>query len=294
MSIHSNDEFNDNFDEFEIYDIQSRLIDVEMDTMQIKIDIESLQSSVDGHKTLTKTLEKDTNDKFYLNKPYHPDNKIISTLGLKSAIQSNERDITEIKEKLNTYNETDESGPDDDELEYKDLIDDLSEVRSLFSIHDCDNILGDIPKLREVFNLMIQHINFDQFDNVIINLLSSISKSIATEIVRDNFTQLAHIFEQKKDEIDQFTDPKDKNVSGNDLSSDSDDNLDEKSPDVTDTAETDNYSITSSETEDHVDNESGSHDSEDYDNRKGKNDLNNILFHHFQISDLYVKDFFIY
>ena len=55
-----------------------------------------------------------------------------------------------------------------------------------------------------------------------------------------------------KDEIDQLTDPKDKNVSGNDLSSDSDDNLDEKSPDVTDTtAETDNYSITSSETEDH-------------------------------------------
>ena len=64
MSIHSNDEFNDNFGEFEIDDIQSRLIDVEMDTMQIKIDIESLQSSVDGLKTLTKTLEKDINDKF--------------------------------------------------------------------------------------------------------------------------------------------------------------------------------------------------------------------------------------
>ena len=267
MSIHSNDEFNDNFDEFEIDDIQSRLIDVEMDTMQINIDIESLQSSVDGLKTLTKTLEKDTNDKFYLNKAYHPDNKTISTLGLKSAIQSNERDIAEIKEKLNTYNETDESGPDDDELEDKDLIDDLSEVRSLFSSHDYDNILGDIPKLRKVFNLMIQHIHFDQFDNGVINLLSSISKSsksIATEIVRDNFTQFAQIFEQIKDEIDQFTDPRDKNVSGNDLSSDSDDNLDEKSPDVTDTAETDNYSITSSETEDHVDNESGSHDSEDY------------------------------
>ena len=102
-------------------------------------------------------------------------------------------------------------------------------MRSLFSSHDYDNILGDIPKLRKVFNLMIQHINFDQFDNGVINLLSSISKSsksIATEIVRDNFTQLAHIFEQMKDEIDQLTDPKDKNVSGNDLSSDSDHNLD--------------------------------------------------------------------
>ena len=115
----------------------------------------------------------------------------------------------------------------------------MSEVRSLFSSYD--NIVVDIPKLREVFKLMI---NLDQFDNEVINLISSIpesSKSIATEIVRDTFTQLAHIFEQMKDEIDQLTDPKDKNVSGNDLSSDSDDNLDDKSPDVTDTVETDNY-----------------------------------------------------
>ena len=265
MSIHSNEESNDNFYEIEIDDLQSRLIDVEMDTMKIKTDIEFLQSSVDGLKTLTKTLEKDINDKSYL-KAYPPDNKTISTLGLKSAIQSNERDIAEIKEKL-SYNETDESDPDYNKLEDKDLIDDLSEVRSLFSSNDYDNIVVDIPKLRKVFKLMIQRINFDQFDNEVINLLSSISKSsksIATEIVRDNFTQLAYIFEQMKDEIDQLTDPKDKNDSGNDLSSDSDDNLDDKSPDVTDTAETDNYSITSSETEDHVDNESGSHDSEDY------------------------------
>ena len=56
MNINSNEEFDDNFDEFEIDDIQRRLIDVEMDTMKIKTDIESLQSSVDGLKTLTKTL----------------------------------------------------------------------------------------------------------------------------------------------------------------------------------------------------------------------------------------------
>ena len=56
MNIHSNEEFDDNFDEFEIYDIQRRFIDVEMDTMKIKTDIESLQSSVDGLKTLTKIL----------------------------------------------------------------------------------------------------------------------------------------------------------------------------------------------------------------------------------------------
>ena len=157
-------------------------------------DIESLQSSVDVLKTLTKTLEKDINDKSYL-KAYPPDNKTISTLGLQSAIQSNERDIAEIKEKL-TYNETDESDPDFNKLKDK-VIDELSEVRSLFSSYDYDNIVVDIPKLRKVFKLIIQHINLDQFDNEVINLLSSISKyskSIATEIVRDNFTQLAHIF----------------------------------------------------------------------------------------------------
>ena len=38
MSIHRNEEFDDNFYEFEIDDIQSRLIDVEMDTMKIKTD----------------------------------------------------------------------------------------------------------------------------------------------------------------------------------------------------------------------------------------------------------------
>ena len=182
-----------------------------------------------------------------------------------STIQSNKRDITEIKEKL-TYNETDESDRDDDELEYKDLIDDLSEVRSLFSSHDYDNIVEDIPKLRKVFKLMIQRINFDQFDNEVINLLSSISKSsksVAAEIVRDNFTELAKFFEQMKDEIDKLTDPNDENVYGNDLSSDSDYNLDEKTPDVTETTETNHNSITSSETEDHVDNKSGSQDGED-------------------------------
>ena len=65
-------------------------------------------------------------------------------------------------------------------------------MRSLFSSYDYDNIVVDIPKLRKLFKLMIQRINLDQFDNEVINLLSSISKSsksIATEIVRDNFTQ---------------------------------------------------------------------------------------------------------
>ena len=71
MSIHSNEESNDNFYEIEIDDLQSRLIDVEMDTMKIKTDIEFLQSSVDGLKTLTKTLEKDIIDKSYL-KAYPP------------------------------------------------------------------------------------------------------------------------------------------------------------------------------------------------------------------------------
>ena len=64
------------------------------------------------------------------------------------------------------------------------------------------------------------------------------------EIFRDNLTQLANIFEQIKDEIDKLTDPKDENISGNDLSIDSYDNLDDRTPDVTDTAETDHYSIT--------------------------------------------------
>ena len=41
--------------------------------MKIKTDIEFLQSSVDGLKTLTKTLEKDINDKSYF-KAYPPDN----------------------------------------------------------------------------------------------------------------------------------------------------------------------------------------------------------------------------
>ena len=60
-----------------------------------------------------------------------------------------------------------------------------------------------------------------------------------------------------KDEIDKLTDPKDENASRNCLSSDNDDSLDNKTLDITDTAETDHYSIT----EDHV--ESGSQDSED-------------------------------
>ena len=43
MSIHSNEEIDDNFDEFEIYDIQSIFIDVEMGTKKIKTNIESFQ-----------------------------------------------------------------------------------------------------------------------------------------------------------------------------------------------------------------------------------------------------------
>ena len=73
MSIHSNVEFGDNFDEFEIDNIQSRLIDVEMDTMKSKTDIEYLQSSVNGLKTLSKTLEREINEKLYL-KAHHADN----------------------------------------------------------------------------------------------------------------------------------------------------------------------------------------------------------------------------
>ena len=234
ISISSKEDFDDNFDDFEMDDIQNRLIDVEVNTMKLKTDMEFFQSSVDELKTLTKTLEKDIRDK-----TDRPD----STLELSSTIQSNKRDIAEIKERL-TYKITDESDHSDEDLEDKDL-----------------NTVVDIPKLRKVFKFMIQNINFDKFDNEEINLLSSISKSsksVATEIVRDNFTQLANIFEQMKDEIDKLTDPKGENVSGNNLSCDSDDNLD-----FTDIKESDLYSINSSETEDHEDNESGSQNSED-------------------------------
>ena len=44
VNIHSNDSSDDSFDEYVTDDFQNRLIDVEMDTMQLKTVMEFLQS----------------------------------------------------------------------------------------------------------------------------------------------------------------------------------------------------------------------------------------------------------
>ena len=80
---------------------------------------------------------------------------------------------------------------------------------SLFSSHNYDKITADIPKLRKNFKLMLKSMNFEQLGYEVINLLDSISKSsksVAVEMVRDNFTQLTNIFEQMKDEIERLSD----------------------------------------------------------------------------------------
>ena len=254
----SNYSSDDSFDEFLTDDLEDKLMDVEMDTMQLKTDIEFLKSAVDELKSLTRVLEKDLSDKSHPKK-YDVENEANTSLELKSAIQSNKKDIAELLKDRLTYNETDESDHDDD-LEEKDLIEDLIELKGLFSSHDYEKITVDIPKLRKIFNFMLRNLNVNQVGNEGINLLNSISKSsksVAAEMVRDNFTQLTNIFEEMKDDIEKLSDSRHENVSDyydksseHDLSSNSEDYSE-----VTDTEESDHDSVYSSKIEDHANSE---------------------------------------
>ena len=254
----SNYSSDDSFDEFLTDDLEDKLMDVEMDTMQLKTDIEFLKSAVDELKSLTRVLEKDLSDKSH-PKNYDVENEANTSLELKSAIQSNKKDIAELLKDRLTYNETDK-GDHDDDLEEKDLIEDLIELKGLFSSHDYEKITVDIPKLRKIFNFMLRNLNVNQVGNEGINLLNSISKSsksVAAEMVRDNFTQLTNIFEEMKDDIEKLSDSRHENVSDyydksseHDLSSNSEDYSE-----VTDTEESDHDSVYSSKIEDHADSE---------------------------------------
>ena len=64
--------------------------------MQLKTDMGFLQSAVDELKTLTWELEKDIRDKSHPKTyKYNAENETITFLELKSAIQSNKKDIAE-------------------------------------------------------------------------------------------------------------------------------------------------------------------------------------------------------
>ena len=268
VSIHSNDSTDDSFDEFVTDYFQNRLIDVEVDLIQLKTDMGFLKSTVAELKTLTRSLEKDIRDESH-PKSYNAENETIPSLELKSAIQSNKNDIAELFKERLTYNENEESDHNDD-LEEKDLIDDLSEVMGFFSSLNYEKVTADIPKLRKIFKLMLRSLNFDQLGNEEINLLSSISKSsksVAVELVRDNFTQLTNIFEKLNDEIEKLSDSRHENFSENEIesseedsSSDSEDSSDGKISEDTDTAEINHDSFHSGETIEHADSEAGIQD----------------------------------
>ena len=71
--------------------------------MQLKTDMGFLQSAVDELKTLTRSSEKDIRDKSH-PESYNAANETISSLELKSAIQSNKKDVTELLKDRLTYN----------------------------------------------------------------------------------------------------------------------------------------------------------------------------------------------
>lgn len=213
ISVKSFESFDDQFE------MEKRLLDAELEAIDMKGDIESLRLSLDELKTLVRKLEENmiakTSTVTFPNDNEHLSHEV------KRDINSNKNDILNLKDRIT--NIENKANYYDDDSEEQDLIDDMSEIRDLLSSHNYEKIIQDIPKLRKVLKYMLQNGNFDEANVEIINLLNSIShssKSTAKEIIKDNFTHLTTIFENSMDNIDSLSYTEMQNDSGSEMNDD--------------------------------------------------------------------------
>ena len=171
------------------FDTQDRLMEVELDTIDINSEVELLKNSVDELRALISKIEKDVLERDELKIPPAENNKK-SYQELKSAIEMNKNDIDELKDAINDIEFNESESEENDDIVNKDLIDDLMEMKDLFGSQNYEKIVADIPKLRRVLKFTLQNLSLDDIGDNEINLLGNIansSKSIAKEMVKDNF-----------------------------------------------------------------------------------------------------------
>ena len=201
-------------------DLQDKVLDMEIEAIQMKADQDILQSSVDELEKLVRSIKAEMSQKAN-DLHYSPKDSRISSSQefneLRSLVESNRNDITNLKDRMDYAAEqsdtlTEGKDEDDKELAAKDLLDDMSDTMSSFAHHKFEAVTDDIPKLRNVFKFILQTIDHGRLSEEQIELLNEISnasKSTARALVHRNFSHLANIFNQKKSDFEELIEPVD-------------------------------------------------------------------------------------
>ena len=200
--------------------LQDKFIDMEIDAVQMRVDLDMLQSSVDELEKLVWSMKTEIAQKEN-GVPYTPKNLCTTSSQefseLRSLVESNRDDVRELEDRIDhaidrtdEKDVTSETDEDDHELEARDLLDDMTEIMGFFSGKEVNKIVNDIPKLRSVIKLILKTIETDKLSEEEIKLLvqiSTASKSAAKALVHDNFNHLVRMFQELEADVEKLFEP---------------------------------------------------------------------------------------
>ena len=195
-------------------DLQDRVLDMEIDVIEMKGKLDIVQLSVNELEKLVRSVKaemlQETNRSQY--DPKYSTQVSSKEFGeLKFMIESNKNEIRDLDNRMNYLEEqSDAEENDGEELAAKDLLDDLKEIMSYFSQQEFHHITDDIPKLRRVLRFILKTIESNELNEEEFELLDEIStssKSVAKTLVQDNFGWLVTMFKKMEKYLEKSLEP---------------------------------------------------------------------------------------
>ena len=220
-----------------ISSINDDIWDVKMETDMNKLDIEFLQERVKELRSLIFKLDTKVSAQYVTlsqveNEAKTHSNKFIVNDDVPKALiklenrtinNANAIKLLEDQHLQDLEDDYSESESESYDIQAADLIDDMVEIKNLFSQNSFERINSDIPKFRQSVGTMLKTLNFKDVDNEDVQLLNQIansSKAVVRQILRSNFTHLVNIFKQLSTEFAKVYETEDDQ---NDVSEDEED-----------------------------------------------------------------------
>ena len=197
-------------------DLQNRVLDMEIDAITMKSQLDRVQMSVWELEELVRLVRRDMSKESRIIKDDQKGSTQISSTvldDLKSADESNKGDIKNLEYRINRIEEQNKfEKKDEEDLMNKDLLDDLREIVKLFTQQKFQSIVNDIPTLRKILKFILETVDSDELSDEEFQLLQEISvssKSAAKALVHDNFSWLVTMFRKMEKNLEALfeTDP---------------------------------------------------------------------------------------
>jgi hypothetical protein len=123
---------------------------------------------------------------------------------LDNLVKSNQSNVRRLRHMIDHKNAAKYK---ENDLKARDLLDDVIEIKTLVAEEQLEQIISDIPKIRQVLRYILEAMDLSNISEEEINLLteiSNMSKAEAWNFISNNFVDLVDIFSRLKPEFDRL------------------------------------------------------------------------------------------